>query len=209
MNASPRRIVIATGNTGKLAEIRQILDGSEFDIVPQTEFDFVPAEETGATFLENALLKARRAASETGLIAIADDSGLVVDALDGAPGVFSARYAGDDATDEQNVEKLLLSLKDVDDEDRGAGFRCVAVVVFPDEDRAPLVGEGEWRGSIAASRRGDGGFGYDPVFFDLELGKCAAEMTAVEKNARSHRGEAFVELGGLLARNFSCNSLIR
>jgi XTP/dITP diphosphohydrolase len=198
MNGSPRRIVIATGNTGKLAEIRQILAGSEFDIVPQAEFDFVPAEETATTFLANALLKARRAASETGLIAIADDSGLVVDALDGAPGVFSARFAGDDASDQQNVEKLLRSMKDVDDADRGASFHCVAVVVFPDENRAPLVGEGEWRGSIAGSRCGDGGFGYDPVFFDLALGKCAAEMTADEKNSRSHRGRAFRRLGELL-----------
>jgi XTP/dITP diphosphohydrolase len=202
MNASPRRIVIATGNTGKLAEIRQILEGSEFDIVPQSQLDFVPAEETGATFLENALLKARRAVSETGLIAIADDSGLVVDALDGAPGVFSARFAGDDASDEQNVKKLLRSMKDVNDADRGASFHCVAVVVFPDESRVPLVGEGEWRGRIAASRRGDGGFGYDPVFFDLERGKCAAEMTAAEKNSRSHRGEAFRRLGDLLGGVF-------
>ena len=196
MNASLRRVVIATGNQGKLAEIRQILSGSEFDIVPQFEFGFTPAEETGATFLENALLKARRAASETGLISIADDSGLVVDALAGKPGVFSARFAGEDASDEQNVEKLLKSLRGV--EERGARFCCVAVVVFPDESLAPLVGEGEWRGSIATARCGDGGFGYDPVFFDSELGKCAAEMTAGEKNARSHRGEAFRALAGLL-----------
>jgi XTP/dITP diphosphohydrolase len=196
MIASPRRIVIATGNKGKLAEIRQILGAGDFQIVPQSEFDFVPAEETGTTFLENALLKARRAASETGMISIADDSGLVVDALDGEPGVFSARYAGDDATDEQNVEKLLKALDGV--EQRGARFCCVAVVVFPDLNKAPLIGEGEWRGSIAIARHGDGGFGYDPVFFDVGLGKCAAEMSAEEKNARSHRGEAFRQLGDLI-----------
>ena len=194
MTSSIRRVVLATGNKGKLAEIRQLLHGHDLEIVPQSEFDFVPAEETGTTFLENALLKARRAASETGLISIADDSGLVVDALDGEPGVFSARYAGEDASDEQNVEKLLGVLDGV--EERGACFRCVAVVVFPDEDREPLVGEGEWRGAISKARRGDDGFGYDPVFFDLELGKCAAEMTSAEKNSRSHRGGAFRALVG-------------
>ena len=189
MASSPRRIVLATGNPGKLVEIRELLDGRDIEIVAQSEFDFSPAEETGATFLENALLKARRAAAETGLIAIADDSGLVVDALDGKPGVFSARFAGEGATDEENVAKLLKSLEGV--EQRGASFRCVAVVVFPNENRAPLVSEGEWRGSISKLRHGEGGFGYDPVFFDIELGKCAAEMTAEEKNARSHRGGAF------------------
>ena len=196
MTSSPRRIVLATGNKGKLAEIQQLLHGRDFEIVPQSEFDFVPAEETGSTFLENALLKARLAARETGLVSIADDSGLVVDALGGEPGVYSARFAGEDASDEQNVEKLLNALEGV--EERGACFRCVAVVVFPDESVAPLVGEGEWRGSIAKSRCGEGGFGYDPIFFDPELGKCAAEMTAGEKNSRSHRGEAFLALEGLL-----------
>lgn len=200
MTTSICRVVLATGNKGKLAEIRQLLHGHNFDVVPQSEFDFLPAEETGSTFLENALLKARRAASETGLISIADDSGLVVDALDGEPGVFSARYAGEDASDEQNVEKLLRALHGV--EERGASFRCVAVVVFPDEGREPLVGEGEWRGAISTSRRGDGGFGYDPVFFDLELGKCAAEMNSEEKNSRSHRGGAFRQLVGLLGGAF-------
>ena len=206
MNAPSRRIVIATGNKGKLAEIRQILKGSDFEIVPQTDFDFEPAEETGDTFLANALLKARRAASETGLIAIADDSGLVVDALGGKPGVYSARYAGANASDEQNVAKLLQSLQDVQEQHRGASFRCVAVVVFPDEEREPLIAEGEWRGRIAKTRRGQGGFGYDPVFLDLELGKCAAEMSADEKNARSHRGQAFRRLGGLLDKSGSAKS---
>jgi len=194
--SSPRRIVLATGNPGKLVEIRELLDGRDIEIVAQSEFDFLPAEESGATFLENALLKARHAAAETGLTAIADDSGLVVDALDGAPGIFSARFAGDDATDEENVAKLLKSLEGV--EQRGASFRCVAVVVFPDENRQPIVGEGEWRGRIATSPCGDGGFGYDPVFFDIELGKCAAEMTAEEKNVLSHRGGAFRGLVGII-----------
>ena len=193
------RIVMATGNKGKLAEIRQILEGSELDIVPQSDYDFEPAEETGDTFLENALLKARRAAIETGLIAIADDSGLVVDILGGEPGVYSARYAGGDATDEQNVDKLLQSLQGKDDEERTAAFHCVVVVVFPDEQREPIVAEGKWTGRIAQSRRGEGGFGYDPVFFDPELGLCAAEMTADEKNARSHRGRALRRLSNFLS----------
>ena len=198
MNDSVRRIVIATGNQGKLAEIRQILHGDDVDIVPLSEFDFEPADETGDTFLENALLKARKAASETGLVAIADDSGLMVDAIGGAPGVYSARYAGDNASDEQNVTKLLSKLKGVNGENRSAAFHCVAVVVFPGEERPPLVAEGEWHGRIAIAASGEGGFGYDPVFFDPDLGKCAAEMTAGEKNARSHRGQAFRQIGMLL-----------
>jgi XTP/dITP diphosphohydrolase len=198
MNAQTRRIVVATGNKGKLAEIEELLQGSEFDIVPQADFGFESAAETGDTFLANALLKARHAASETGLIALADDSGLVVDALAGAPGVYSARYAGDGASDQQNIAKLLRALQDQDEQNRVAEFRCVAVVVFPDGRSAPLVAEGAWRGRIALSRHGQGGFGYDPVFFDPALGKCAAEMTAAEKNARSHRGQALRQLGELL-----------
>ena len=198
MNDSVRRIVIATGNQGKLAEIRQILHGDDVEIVPLSEFDFEPADETGDTFLENALLKARKAASETGLVAIADDSGLMVDAIGGAPGVYSARYAGDNASDEQNVTKLLSALKGVNGENRSAAFHCVAVVVFPGEERPPLVAEGEWRGRIASAASGESGFGYDPVFFDPDLGLRAAEMTAREKNARSHRGQAFRQIGMLL-----------
>jgi len=189
---------MATGNMGKLAEIRDILRGDRIEIIAQSEFDFAPAAETGATFLENALLKARQAARETGLAAIADDSGLAVDALDGAPGVFSARYAGSNASDEQNVTKLLSALRDVSLEDRGASFRCTAVLVFPDEKSRPLVAEGEWRGRIAGSQSGKGGFGYDPVFFDVTLSKTAAEMSAAEKNQRSHRGQAFRQLADLV-----------
>jgi len=194
----PRRVVIATGNKGKLAEIRRILSGSDYSIASQAEFDIEPVDETGDTFLANTLLKAHNAASETGLIAIADDSGLSVDALNGDPGVRSARFAGDNASDEQNVEKLLQSLLAVDKQQRGASFHCVAVVVFPDKENEPLVASGEWRGRIAAARSGDGGFGYDPVFFDPQLDKCAAEMTAAEKNGRSHRGQAFRRIGALL-----------
>ena len=198
MSNLARRIIIATGNKGKLAEIRQILHGENLEIIPQSEFDFEPAEETGETFLANAILKARRAASETGLVSIADDSGLVVDALDGAPGVYSARYAGVAASDEQNVEKLLHALQGVNIENRGAAFHCVAVVVYPNDQQSPLIAEGEWRGRITSTTSGEGGFGYDPVFFDPSLGKCAAEMTVDEKNERSHRGQAFRRLGELL-----------
>lgn len=188
--------VLATGNKGKLNEIRQILDGTGLLVEPQSGFDFVPAEETGSTFLENALLKARHAAAETGLPAIADDSGLAVDALNGAPGVYTARYAGEEASDQDNIEKLLRALQDV--EGRDAAFHCVTVVAWPQNDREPLIAEGVWKGTIALKAHGDGGFGYDPVFYDPELGRCAAEMTPAEKNARSHRGQAFRALGAML-----------
>lgn len=190
--------VMATGNMGKLAEIRQILAGAGLTIEPQSDFNFEPAEETGGTFLENALLKARHAANETGLPAIADDSGLVVDALDGAPGVHSARYAGRAASDRENIGKLLHALRGI--QDRSAAFHCVTVVAWPADSREPLVAEGVWRGTITVQARGDGGFGYDPVFYDPELGKCAAEMSPAEKNARSHRGQAFRALGAMLGQ---------
>ena len=198
MNAEPRRVVMATGNKAKLAEIRPLLDGSGIVVCAQSEFDFIPADETGQTFLENALLKARAAATATGLIAIADDSGLCVDALDGRPGVHSARFAGANATDADNVDKLLQQMQAVDDDRRGAAFHCAAVVVFPEESQDPLIASGEWRGQIAATRSGNSGFGYDPVFVDPQFGKSAAEMTAEQKNARSHRGQAFRQLKDLL-----------
>ena len=188
------QIVLATGNRGKLAEIRQLLTGGDLDVRPQSAFGVVGADETGDTFIANALLKARHATAETGLIAIADDSGLAVDSLDGAPGVYSARYAGADASDADNVQKLLGALQDVAPAQRGASFHCVVVAVFPDERIEPLVGRGEWSGRIAERPTGSAGFGYDPVFFDPELGVCAAEMSAEQKNARSHRGQAFRQL---------------
>lgn len=198
MSSPPQRVVLATGNQGKLAEIRRILCDSDFIIVAQSEFEFVPAKETGETFQANALLKARHACEQTGLIAIADDSGLSVDALDGRPGVHSARYAGEDASDAQNIDKLLQSMERVAKAQRGAVFHCVAVLVFPDRSTETLIATGEWRGRIAQSRHGDNGFGYDPIFFDPKLGKCAAEMTPSEKQARSHRGQAFRHLAAAL-----------
>lgn len=170
----------------------------DIEIVPQSAFDLDSAEETGSTFLENALLKARYAARMSGLPAMADDSGIAVDALGGRPGIFSARYAGDDASDDANLDKLLLELRDVAEPGRGAGFHCAAVLVFPGIDTAPLVAEGVWRGQILRDRKGSGGFGYDPVFFDPQLGKTGAEMTADEKNQVSHRGKAFAAIKELL-----------
>lgn len=188
---------MASGNHGKLQEMSRILGEFGFTVVPQSEFAVSEAEETGTTFEENALIKARHAAAATGLPAIADDSGLAVDALDGRPGVYSARYAGEDASDDDNIDKLLLELRDVEDADRGAAFHCVACFVTPESEQV-LVASGEWRGRIAHQRQGDGGFGYDPVFIDLALGVSSAELTPEQKNQRSHRGKALAELSNAL-----------
>ena len=197
MDKLPGKIVMASGNIGKLREIARILADLDIVVVPQSEFGVTDAEETGTTFVENALIKARHAAAATGLPAIADDSGLIVDALDGRPGVYSARYAGPDATDAENNSKLLAELDDVDSGDRGAAFHCTACFVLPGEAE-PLVASAEWRGTILREERGAGGFGYDPLFLDPESGKTGAELSAAEKNARSHRGQALRRLGKLL-----------
>jgi XTP/dITP diphosphohydrolase len=188
---------MASGNRGKCREIARILADLEFTVVPQSEFAVSDVEETGDTFVANALIKARHAAAATGLPAIADDSGLAVDALQGRPGVFSARYAGADATDDANIDKLLQELSQVDEADRGATFHCVACFVNPGEDTA-IIAKGSWRGYIASQRLGDGGFGYDPVFIDAESGIVSAQMSAEDKNSRSHRGQALAELARLL-----------
>lgn len=197
--SSPRRLVLATGNPGKAREISALL-GPGWDVVLQSECGVTPVDETGATFLENAVLKARHAAAVTGLPALADDSGLEVDALGGAPGVRSARYAGDGAGDAQNVARLLAELSGVADADRGARFRCVLAWVRDAQDAAPLIAEGSWEGRITRAPRGINGFGYDPVFEDLALGQTAAEMAAAAKNARSHRGQALRALRQLLGQ---------
>ena len=199
-----QKVVLATGNAGKAKEFASLL-GGQFDIVLQTDLGLEPAAETGVTFLENALLKARYAALQSGLPAIADDSGLEVDALDGAPGVYSARYAGVDATDSANNQKLLQALQGIVPEQRGARFRCVVVYVRNAEDLVPLIAEGCWEGAIGTVPRGTGGFGYDPLFCDLtaaggvtaetlSAARTSAELTADEKNARSHRGQAVRKL---------------
>ncbi len=198
----PHRIVLATGNPGKVREIRRILGAFGVEIVPQTELGVDDANETGISFLENALIKARHAAELTGLPAIADDSGLVVDALDGRPGVYSARYAGAEATDDDNIEKLLHELRGVTDDKRTAAFYCCAVYVSAD-DSTSLVAEGRWQGRIVGERRGTGGFGYDPVFFDPECGRSAAELGPELKNARSHRGKALAALAEMLREHYA------
>ena len=193
----PDKIVMASGNAGKIREIRGLLEHLGVTVVAQTDYGVSDADETGKTFEENAIIKARHAAVATGLPAIADDSGLAVDALDGRPGVYSARYAGRDATDECNVDKLLDELNGVPEEGRGAAFHCVVCFVGS-TDAEPLLAKGMWRGRILSERRGDRGFGYDPVFFDPQSGRAAAELTAEEKNARSHRGQALRALAEAL-----------
>lgn len=198
MSRLPPKIVMATGNPGKIREIARLLDGLGVEVVAQSELGVTDADENGATFAENSLIKARHAAETTGLPAIADDSGLSVDALGGAPGVHSARYAGD-AGDEANNDKLLAALEGAGD--RGAAFHCVATYFAPGEE--PLVAAGEWRGEILHARRGDGGFGYDPLFFVPECGCTSAELPAAEKNRRSHRGQALRELVRLLEHRYA------
>ncbi|MFW5408557.1 RdgB/HAM1 family non-canonical purine NTP pyrophosphatase [Pectobacterium brasiliense] len=185
-----QKVVLATGNPGKVRELASLLADFGLDIVAQTELGVDSAEETGLTFIENAILKARHAAHITGLPAIADDSGLAVDALGGAPGIYSARYAGVNASDQQNLDKLLLTLKDVPDAQRRASFHCVLVYLRHAEDPTPIVCHGSWQGVLTHEAAGSGGFGYDPIFFVPELGKTAAELTREEKNAQSHRGQA-------------------
>jgi XTP/dITP diphosphohydrolase len=184
------RVVLASGNPGKLREFADLLEGRGLELSAQSDLGIEPPPETGQTFLENALIKARNAARLAGLPAIADDSGIEVDALDGAPGIYSARYAGEGASDAENLDKLLRSLDGVPDARRGARYRCVIVFVRDAEDARPLIGEGTWEGSITAAPRGLGGFGYDPAFVPAGETRTAAEMTAAEKHAVSHRGQA-------------------
>lgn len=189
-----QKVVLATGNPGKVREMADLLAAFGLDIVAQTELGVESAEETGLTFIENAILKARHAAAITGLPAIADDSGLAVDALGGAPGIYSARYAGEDASDRQNLLKLLAALENVPDDKRQAQFHCVLVYLRHAKDPTPLVFHGSWQGEITRSAVGEGGFGYDPIFFVPKLGKTAGEMTKAEKHAVSHRGKAMTLL---------------
>jgi XTP/dITP diphosphohydrolase len=203
-NAARTRLVVATGNPGKLREFQALLADLPFDIVAQTELGVAAPEETGATFLENALLKARHAAAATHNAAIADDSGLEVDALDGAPGIYSARYAGVGADDAANNAKLLAALRGVPAAQRRARYRCVLVFVAGPADPAPATAEGVWEGCIVDSPRGSAGFGYDPHFWLPDLRMTAAELDPAEKNRRSHRGMALRALRErLLARELS------
>lgn len=197
-----RKIVLATSNAGKIREIARLLDGLDIEVIAQSALGVTDAEETGSTFAENSLIKARHASAATGLPALADDSGLAVNALDGRPGVYSARYAGVDATDDDNIDKLLAELADVDDAARGAEFHCVMSLVMPGEVEAQ-VATGVWQGSILRQKSGNGGFGYDPVFLDPASGLSAAALTAGQKAARSHRGKALHAMLPMLRESLS------
>ncbi len=188
------KLVLASSNAGKLAELRDLLGDARIELHAQSEFGVADVEETGLTFVENALLKARHAARATGLPALGDDSGLCVDALDGAPGLYSARYAGGHGDSAANIAKLLAALRDVPEAARTARFVCVLAVLRHAEDPQPLIAEGVWEGRILDAPRGSGGFGYDPVFFDPARAMGAAELDAALKNRISHRGIALARL---------------
>ena len=188
--AFPARVVLATGNPGKLREMRDILEPWQVDVRPLSEFTGASADETGLSFVENAILKARFAAQASGLPAIADDSGLEVDALDGAPGIYSARYAGPGADDAANNLRLLADLAEVPDAQRTARYRCAMVWLRRPADPAPVIAQASWEGRIARAARGSGGFGYDPLFIVAGGERRAAEFDAAEKNRVSHRGLA-------------------
>lgn len=183
------RVVLASSNAGKLREFAALLAREPLELRRQSDFGIEPPPETGTTFLDNALIKARNASRLTGLPAIADDSGIEVDALGGAPGVRSARYAGEDATDEENLDKLLRALAGRSLAERGARYRCVIVYVA-DADAEPIVGEGAWEGTIIDAKRGTNGFGYDPSFVPVGDTRTVAEMPDEEKNRQSHRAQA-------------------
>ena len=178
-----------------------MLSSLDVEVRPQSEFNVDEVEETGLTFVENAILKARHAAKISGLPAIADDSGLEVDALNGAPGIYSARYAGTDATDEQNLQKLLADSKNVPDEQRTARFQCLLVYLRHADDPTPLICQGTWEGFITQEPMGDNGFGYDPVFFVPKHNCTSAQLTPEQKNQLSHRGQALNKLLTKLPKN--------
>ena len=187
-------LVLASGNAGKLAELRELLGGGRYVLRAQSEFGVADAEETGLTFVENALLKARHASRATGLPALGDDSGLCVDALGGAPGLYSARYAGIHGDSAANIARLLRELDGVADAARTARFHCVLALLRSHDDPRPLIVEGSWEGRILRAPRGDRGFGYDPVCLDPENAMSAAELEPAIKNAISHRGRALAAL---------------
>lgn len=194
------KLVLATGNRGKLTELGDLLGGHGFELVIQSDLGIGDAEETGATFIENAILKARHAARASGLPALADDSGLCVDALGGAPGLLSARYAGTHGDSAANITRLLEALDGIEAARRGAHFHCTLALLRRPDDPTPLVAEGRWHGRILDAPRGDGGHGYDPVFLDPASGLSAAELDPADKNRISHRGLALARLRELLAR---------
>ncbi|MGD8710310.1 MAG: RdgB/HAM1 family non-canonical purine NTP pyrophosphatase [Ectothiorhodospiraceae bacterium] len=197
-----RRLVLASNNEGKAREIGEMLSGLDIELLAQSFYYVPPVEETGLTFVENALLKARNACAHTSLPAIADDSGLEVDALDGEPGIYSARYAGPDADDAANNRRLMDEILDVPEDARTARFHCVVVFMRHASDPVPLICHGSWEGRVVTEPCGSNGFGYDPHFLIPELGCTAAELAPDTKNRVSHRGQAFQCLVDLLGRHF-------
>lgn len=193
-----KKVVLASGNAGKLREIGEMLKTLGMDVVAQSEYAVPEAEETGTTFVENAIIKARNAARHTGLPAIADDSGIEVDALNGAPGVYSARYSGPEGNDESNNDKLLEALKDVPQEQRTARYQAVLVYMRHADDPTPIISQASWEGRILSERRGGNGFGYDPIFFVPGQNCSSAELSPEVKNQLSHRGKALRQLLNLM-----------
>lgn len=188
------KVVLASNNPGKVKELTELLSSFHIELIPQSKLGVTEIEETGLSFIENALIKARHAAHMTGLPALADDSGLAVDALNGAPGIYSARYAGENANAKNNINKLLAELQLVSAEKRTANFHCILVFMLHEKDPTPLVCDGIWSGMILDSPRGENGFGYDPIFYDPVEKKSAAELTSTIKNKISHRGKALQDL---------------
>jgi XTP/dITP diphosphohydrolase len=202
---SQQKIVLATGNKGKIRELNQMLAGLPYKVVSQSEFNVAEVPETGTTFVENAIIKARNAAAHTGLPAIADDSGIEVDALKGAPGIRSARFAGEDANDRKNTEKLLADIEDVPANQRSARFQCVLIYMRHAADPTPIICQGTWEGRITENPAGENGFGYDPVFFVPTENATAAQLDSAVKNRLSHRGQALTKLVNVL-RDLSHNT---
>ncbi|MFV2060694.1 MAG: XTP/dITP diphosphatase [Gammaproteobacteria bacterium] len=189
-----KKVVLASNNQGKVREIAQMVTNLKLEVVPQSDFNVIDVEETGLTFVENAILKARHAAMVTGLPTIADDSGIEVDFLKGAPGIYSARYSGEDASDKENLNKMLLALENVSKEQRTARFQCLMVFMQHADDPTPFIAQGTWEGVITEEPMGDNGFGYDPVFFVPDHNCTAAQLSSDIKNSISHRGQALKRL---------------
>lgn len=194
------KIVLASNNPGKLKELQSLLAPLNIEVLPQSEFNIPEIEETGLTFIENSILKARNAAAHSQLPALADDSGLEVDALNGQPGIYSARFAGQPSNDKNNNEKLLAALEGVTESQRTARFHCVLVLMRHATDPTPIISQGVWEGRILTKPHGTNGFGYDPLFFALDQKCCSAELTSEVKNIVSHRGKASAALLQLLEK---------
>lgn len=196
-------IILASGNQGKLREISKMLAGSRLKVLPQSAFNLETPEETGLTFVENAILKARYVCDQTGMPAIADDSGIEVDALHGEPGIYSARYAGENASDEQNLQKLLIKMKDIPDDARQCRFHCLIVFLQHAKDPTPLICHGVWEGHLLRAPRGVNGFGYDPIFYVPDQACSSAQLSPEVKNCISHRGQALAQLIKVLNTRFA------